>query len=149
MKNKITFNAHRGTGLLSNLIVLFSRGLYSHISIELEGYVYEARFRKGVIKTKRDVWNDSTVKDVHSFTISRNDKEVVKAFLEAQVGKTYDVRGVIAFIFTLTKPKIGAWFCSELGIVALSKALGRTARLNNQLISPTMFWDILQLVTKK
>lgn len=138
----ITFNAHRGNSTLSLLIRLASRGIYNHISIELNGFIYEAHVGKGVIKTPFKKWNDLTVAESETINITPKNYKIVKAFLEAQVGKKYDIRGIFAFLFIFARPRIGYWYCSELAKVALCHAIGykNNADTYAQTESPHSFW---------
>lgn len=145
---QIKFNAHRGNGIISRLIRLFSRGLYNHISIELDGYIYEAHIHTGVHKVLVKEWDAKTVVNSTEIDLSTKRFKETYLFLEKQVGKKYDLRGVLGFLFVAFKPRMGYFYCSELAIVALAKALGKKDRMNNALVSPHLFWDIL-LLSKK
>jgi uncharacterized protein YycO len=123
--------------------MLLSNGKYSHVSILCENdYVYEATF-KGVIKTKKNKWND---KEVHAFFIveSEREEQVIK-WLKKQVGKGYDFTGIFSFISLFAKPVKGKWYCSELGMVAYSKLKGHNGEIANQKISPYLLYKIIQL----
>ena len=146
--NKIQFNAHSGDHIGSMIIKAFSRGKYSHISILFGGYVYEAVAKKGVIKTRAENWDSSTVID--SMFIRTSDENYMKVldFLEKQIGKKYDYRGIFSFLFQFLRPKMGAWYCSELAKVVLYKGIGvaSTADEYDQTVSPKTFWRDLTAI---
>lgn len=146
----LTFNTHKGNALLSKLIRFFSRGKYNHTSIQLGNYIYEAHINSGVTKTHRVLWEDKTVVGSITLKIAPERGREIKAFLEAQVGKKYDIRGIFSFFFTTAKPKMGYWYCSELGVVTLYKAIGLTSEEYDELqnVSPHLFWIILTAIKK-
>lgn len=140
------FQAHRSKTVLGFLIRFFSIGDYSHISMLLGGYVYEAHAIKGVIKTPVESWDDKCVVDKKEMILSHDILMEVKEWLEKQVGKKYDYIGIISFLFASLPPRRGYWYCSELATVTFAKALGKTDEIEMQKISPTLFWSILNLV---
>lgn len=167
----ITFNAHRGDKLLSKLIRLLSRGNYNHVSIELRGHIYEAHihipswiakalntffafncFREyGVLKTPVELWDNSTVVASQTLKISPEREEEVYSFLEKQVGKKYDTRGILSFLFIYLKPRMGYFYCSELAVITLYKAFGMGKEDYDELqnVSPHLFWIMLKLRLQK
>jgi len=139
------FNTHYSNKLLSKLIRLFSQGEYDHTSIEVNGYVYEAKIRVGVIKTPVKKWNSSTVVDSRTLKISPYRTKKVEQWLNEQVGKKYDIFGVLSFVWVLFKEEKGRWLCSELAYVALMKALNVKSDYN-QRKSPHAFWYDLGVI---
>lgn len=136
----ITYNFHKGIGLYARVIRLYSK--YSHVSIVAGGYVYEALVKGGVIKTPVKEWcNDDVVRSVNLDNLSES--EVIK-FLDEQVGKDYDIVGVLSFLWRFLPAKIGAWYCSELAMVSLVKGLG--IKEFDQKQTPEDFYYVMQLV---
>lgn len=143
----IIFNFHYGYGLISTLIRWFSRGRYNHVSIQLGDFTYEAIEGKGVIKTLTKKWNADTVVESVVLTISDKAEQDLFKFLEEQVGKKYDYRGVLSFLWGFTRPKEGAWFCSELAMITFVKTKGlRASDFEGERVSPHLFAGILKLV---
>ena len=107
-------------------------GKYSHVAIEIGGWVYEAVPIKGVRKLPAAKYN---WKDVDVFTADGYNEPSVWAFLESQLGKPYDYLGVLRF---LPRWKEGVfsdrWFCSELFHVAVPGLLERIPAVK---VSPT------------
>lgn len=144
------FNAHKSNKLVSRLIQFFSKGKLNHISIELDGYIYEAHIHTGVRKVHVDEWDDSTVIASQTLKISSYRKKKVKEWLDEQVGKKYDIFGVLTFVWAIFDEREGKWFCSELAKVALMKALGIDSKKvdYDQRISPSKFWSELNVIIK-
>lgn len=144
----ITFNAHHGDAKISKMIRWLSPK-YNHISIEIDGIIWEAHIEHGVTRTIRSKWAgwSTVVERIHVHSKYQSD---VKTFLNAQVGKKYDTLGIFSFLWWFFKPKKDRWYCSELAQVALYKALGvrSTDEDYNQKVSPYQFWRGLQLLKK-
>lgn len=137
----ITFYFHRNNTFLGKMIRLVSNGYYNHVSIGVNGYIYEANPRTGVTKKIADNNYTGTMSWTHLFNL---DNEEVIFFLECQIGKKYDYIGVLSFIWVFLKPRMGFWFCSELATVALMKGLKETQY--NQKQSPQDFYYLLKLI---
>lgn len=142
----ITYHFHIDNNLTAKAIRLYSK--YSHVSIEFMGYVYEAVMlddktgRRGVIKTPIEFFDRSTI--VKSQNIEVLYHKLVHDFLEAQVGKDYDYFGVLSFIWRFLPHNMGAWFCSEIGVVSLAKARG--VEEYDQKQTPEDFYKTLQWI---
>jgi hypothetical protein len=142
----ITYHFHISNNPIAKAIRLYSE--YSHVSIEFMGYVYEAVMldedtgRRGVIKTPVELFDGSNI--VKGERIDVLYPREVHAFLEAQVGKSYDYLGVLSFLWRFLPHNIGAWFCSELATVSLAKARG--VEVYNQKQTPEDFYKTLQWV---
>lgn len=136
-----TFYFHRTNNLLGRTIRFVSRGNYNHVSIGINGYVYESNPTTGVTKKQADGNYCNTIAWHHSFDLN---EEEVMYFLEGQLGKKYDIIGALSFIWIFFKPRIGFWYCSELATVALMKGLGKTEYNEKQ--SPQDFYYLLKLL---
>lgn len=136
------FQFHQGDALISIMIRLLT-GKYNHVSIRVGNYVYEAHIKKGVTKTLYSKWNSSSV--VETIEVKSKNEKKVKLWLDKQVGKKYDVSGILSFLSIFSKPKIGKWYCSELSFVAYAKLKGVEGNIEGQKISPYLFYVILQL----
>lgn len=137
------FQFHGGNSIISRLIRLISNGNYNHVSIRCGKYVYEAHIKGGVKKTLYSKWDKSSVKET-IFVKSSRVKSVEK-WLNKQVGKKYDLLGILSFLFVITKPRKGYWYCSELAMVTYSKLKGHSGDVENQKVSPYLFYKILEL----
>lgn len=105
----------------SRLIMYVTWSRFSHVGmIDSSGeYVYEAEAFMGVVKTPiSDFINRYKGRVVRvSYKCPRPEKAF--AFIDEQLGKKYDYRGIFGFIFRTSWQSKNSWFCSEL----LSKAL--------------------------
>lgn len=142
----ITIQHHYGKSILASLIRFFSRGDYNHTSILIGGYVYEAHIHTGVTKTKLKDWNPPS-KVVASHNFYTDSTPMVMKWLDKQVGKKYDITGVIAFIFPLLPQRTGYWFCSELAFVALAKALSVEFSTHEQKKSPQDMFTLCKFIS--
>jgi uncharacterized protein YycO len=140
------FQFHYSKTFIGFLIRLFSFGRFNHVSIRLGNYVYEATTTRGVIRTLYTKWDGRTM--VFSKKIELTTEEYQRAFiwLNKQLGKKYDFIGILSFIFFFLPPHKGYFYCSEYAICALAKAKDRTESIQNQKVSPQLFFDILDLV---
>jgi len=137
------FQFHKGDSILSRLIRLFSNGNYNHVSILTSKYVYEAHIKSGVTKTPIKKYDFSSVAEKIEVK-SKRELSVIK-WLDKQVGKKYDILGVLSFLSILTKPRKGYWFCSELAMVAYSRLKGYYGDIEDQKVSPQLFYDIIKI----
>lgn len=108
--------AYRGKSVISRLIQLQTRSVYSHIAIELDnGSVIEAWAKGGV--TISDSYSTQhtpgTVVDVFKINTTYA-PDNVHDFLMDQIGKEYDFISIMRFLFRRKAPINGKWFCSEL-----------------------------------
>lgn len=103
-----------GNDIVSRAIALFSRGWCSHVDAVLpDGALLGARLSGGVrvrppgyVKFSRTLIIAVTVPDAQANTFYR--------WLQAQVGKPYDWRAIVAFVFSRNWREPDSWFCSEL-----------------------------------
>lgn len=137
------FQFHSKDTLISILIRFITQGKFNHVSIRIGKYVYEADMGKGVIKTLYSKWDNSSV--VECITVkTKHEKKVVK-FLNEQVGKKYDITGVLSFLLIFSKPKVGMWYCSELGFGAYLRSKNNyISGTEGQKISPYFLYIILK-----
>lgn len=150
----ITFNFHRTHTLLGKLIRFFSGGMVNHVSVKIGEYIWEALFSikivnrrlkiiARVIKTHESEW-DKDYQVVKKYNVETCYESTIVYWLDKQVGKKYDWRGVLSFIFPNLKEKKDRWNCSEMGTVVLAKALNMASGTYNKRQSPQGLFDILQ-----
>lgn len=172
---QITFHFHKGNALLSKAIRFFSQGKFNHVSIQIGNTVWEAHIDTGVRKvniakktgTISLVWADTvnqaykseinierfleewtgfkTIKESIALDITDTQAKRVITFLNKQVGKKYDTFGALSVVWRMFKQGTDKWYCSELGYVALMKALG-VPKGYNQRVSPQEFYEQLSVI---
>ena len=108
---KVHFYSSLKPGAL--LIRAFTKSRYSHVSISVGGFVYEAKMFTGVTcKTKAP-------KPAKTLILHGLNEDHIKAFLKQQVGKKYDFTALANFISRRDWQETSSWFCSELVAMAL------------------------------
>jgi len=142
----IVYNFHASNTILSRAIRACSDGKFSHVSIWVDGYIYEAHIKEGVRKYKAN-WSDADdiVESIY-IEFSKEDEKRVKKFLNAQVGKKYDLFGVLSFIWFFLRPKDGQWFCSEYAMVSYMKLLTIKSCNYDQKQSPFGFYLMIKTI---
>jgi hypothetical protein len=116
------------------LICFFTNGPYSHVEMQfsngecfsssrIHGVRFTERGSSTVRKAgaKRDI-RKSNFKphqwDFVEFYLPVKTEDRLRVFCEAQVGKKYDVLGVLGFVWPLRQDR-KKWFCSEVIVAAL------------------------------
>lgn len=122
---------YRGTSLLSRAIQWRTWSCYSHASwiCRDRQHCYEA-WKEGVTYGRIDAHHKpGTVIDLFEVDLPRKYhyaeaefyREVEK-HLATQLGKKYDIRGLLSFVSRREKQNQDRWFCSELVFWALEQA---------------------------
>jgi len=117
-----------GTGLSSKAIEWFSAGNLSHVGALLpDGNYLDSRSDKegaaaaGVqIRPKAIEGKEAAV--VFNVPATAEQEAKFWQFLRSQIGKPYDVPGILAFITARDWREPDSWFCSELQAAALEHA---------------------------
>ncbi len=110
-----------GTGIFAALIRLQTRGRFAHAAVQVNASeIIEAAPEHGVRRAPLDLSRPFESFDVPSMT--EDDWIVALAFLHEQIGRPYDIIGVLRFI--TRRPDTGrrSWFCSELVFAAVLAA---------------------------
>jgi uncharacterized protein YycO len=118
---------YRGKSWISRAIRLFNWSDYSHVAWldERAGGVYEAwPYHVRRVANLGTQHTPGTVIDLFSTCATRDQLDVVRAFLTSQIGKPYDFRGVINFLRRRDQSPASQarWFCSELVFAAYAAA---------------------------
>jgi len=142
----IRYNFHSSDTLLSESIRAVSCGNFSHTSIETEQLVYEAHLKHGVRVIHSTQYNFADIKATVPVLVTDEQYAKVLQFLNNQVGKKYDLIGVLSFVWFFLKPKNGQWYCSELAMVSLMKAIGIHKGCYDQKQSPSSFFLTAQML---
>ena len=142
----VTFNFHRTETPLGKAIRFFSGGMVNHVSIQIGEWIWEADFKRGVVKTDISKWNKQH-QIVCQYIVYTPYQSTIVYWLNKQVGKKYDWFGVLSFLWAGFGERRGFWFCSELGAVVLAKALNMYGF--NQRQSPQNLLDNLMVYENK
>jgi uncharacterized protein YycO len=110
--------AYRGKSVVSRAIQFLNWGPYSHVSwVDVEGWEIEA-WIYGVRKVSVAHSNHTpgTPVEIYDANLTPGETDGIRQFLLSQVGKQYDLRGVLHFV--TRRPQNASdqdrWFCSEL-----------------------------------
>jgi len=115
----VTVGFCRGSGFLSRAIEWFGGGYYSHVTTLMPGQreVIDARLRGGVARRPVSYLKNEAV-DWYRLQCSPAQCQAVYEFLTQQLGKRYDVRGIVNFVTGCNRDpnwvRRSAWFCDEL-----------------------------------
>ena len=124
---------------LSRVIRAVTSCPWHHVGVVFGDYVIEARFT-GVIKTPLDDIKARGKYAVVDCPVA--DEAKAEAFALAQVGKQYDLAGLISFPFRARWQNDSRWYCSEL--VAATAAAGGSPLVRAGLsgVSPRDLWVV-------
>lgn len=135
------FAFYRGTSTVSKLIRFFTRGIYSHVAVQVEdGRIFEAWHSPAKVRVIHDFGEGhERGTRVDLFELALPFPEKALAHLERSVGRRYDFKGVLGFLTKRTSDDRRACFCSELA-TEVSIIGGRPAldRVKPFKVSPTM-----------
>lgn len=107
----------------------------NHVAIQIGDDVYDTRFSKGVLKTSRKDFN-SHWNETDTYIVTPDcSVDMARSFLDAQVGRRYDWRAIIAMPLRLNWQHHEDWFCSELVAAALNQ-MGFNFPISSNRISP-------------
>ncbi len=122
-------------GWIGKLIGWQTRSPYCHAAVTVNGWTYEAG-RNGMDPVTCYEERPQEWEDFHA-EISQDAADTMQAFLDAQLGKPYDVTMVLRFLSRRqeTRKSKGRWFCSELVAAAFQEA-GRP------LLARTEPWEV-------
>lgn len=124
----ITLAFFNGSGVASKAIEWFSAGELSHVAaVMADGNYLDSRMdREGAMGTGvqvRLLSVEGAAEAVrYSIEASADEEEKFWDFLRAQIGKPYDVTGIVAFVAGRDWHEQDSWFCSELQAAALEAA---------------------------
>lgn len=135
----IKLHFYKWTSLISRLIQLRTFSKFSHVSIEVDGTVYESHIKMGVVESPYPYTYNTA--EFETVEIKWNEA-IMKEFLKRQVGKKYDLFAIFVLLGNESdRNDNGKWFCSELASIALYKWW--VMKKPNKLISPWLLYDIL------
>lgn len=143
----------RDKGLLPKLLRYFGGGDFNHVSIEVDGWIYEAiggRFsgNNGVMVSPskrsqhRGIYSPNLLVSV---VLDLGDESELIDFLNLKVGQKYDYLDLFTFVFRWMKGNENKYYCSELAKKSIEIVTGKKLKLN---YSPSAIYDIAQSLKK-
>ena len=124
----ITLAFFNGAGAASQAIEWFSAGEVSHVAaVMADGNYLDARLDKegasaGGVQMRPASGEGVTEAVRYTIETSAAEEAAFWDFLHAQIGKPYDVTGILAFVAGRDWHATDSWFCSELQAAALEAA---------------------------
>ena len=118
---KLLFTGPNSIG--GSLISKFTWSNVSHVAIQVGYDVYEADYKAGVTKVRRDLWERTPV---YEYEFQVKNIEEVKARLDAEVGKGYDFLAILCYPFRCDYNDKKRWICSELVAYAIQEYIPHT-----------------------
>lgn len=138
----LTIYFHKTDNLIGKAIRFQTQGVVNHVSFKIGKKVYDADIGQGV--QAYDTKKHSVVK---TYTFKGGDIKTAQEFADKQVGKDYDLLGVLSFIWGFIPERKGSWYCSEYAMVVLMKYLGVKSEAYNQKQSPQSLLELCNLLT--
>lgn len=146
MSNKIKFLFTRSKGIGGWFIRLVLMSHHNHVGVQIDGNVYEAKFFGGVTKKSiTQFYEENNIKLELSLAVEN--KETVKEFLEAQLGKPYDWLAILAIPLRRDWHKKDSWMCSELAAQVLIED-GKQMPIESSRITPRDLLFIAPVVSR-
>jgi len=122
---------------LSKIIRTLTSCKWHHVGVVFDGYVIESRFM-GVVKTPIDNFKLRGAYTIVDCPVKDEDKAL--EFALCQIGKKYDIAGLLSFPFRTQWQDPAKWYCSEL-VAAISEAGGTSlVRPNLKGVTPRDLW---------
>jgi hypothetical protein len=110
--------AYRGKSIYSRFIKLKTRSNISHVALELSsGEVIEAKVIAGVVLVKNfsTTHKPGTPVEVYEVPgVGAQEEAIMEAYARKQIGKKYDKRAILGFMFYKKQKPNDKWMCSEI-----------------------------------
>ena len=124
---------------LSKVIRAVTSCPWHHVGVVFNDYVIEARFT-GVIKTPIDEFKARGKHAIVDCPV--NDEGAALDFALNQLGKGYDLAGLISFPFRARWQHPSRWYCSELAAAIAEAGGSPLVRSDLNGVSPRDLWVI-------
>lgn len=134
-KDKLYISFHKPKSVVGHLISLRTLGKYSHCEFILNDYVYLSN--PGGVGMKPFVYKDNM--DIYELDSNIDIPTLLKEFYKVH-GKGYDYRAILlAQLLELGIEHDDKFFCSELCIYLINKALDDSLTYNLKELKPSAF----------
>lgn len=147
----VIFHFYKREGILPDLIRWFGGGEWNHVSVEVNGWTYEAiggRLKRsnGVLaspspKTQHDGDYEPTKIESIAVECTRSDELEAETYLKSKVGKPYGYIDILAFVFRWVRGRANSYYCSELAASALEIVRGKVYDLK---YSPSAVYEMVK-----
>lgn len=154
--------AYIGRSFVSRCIQTFTRAGFhgpSHVAIRdsFTGLVYEAWETAGcrILPHLGQGHCAGTTVHLYNWILSDEDVNRVLTFCNAQIGKKYDLLGILGFITKAPRDDLSKWFCSEMTVAAsqltrnpiLTRTSPRNAAPVHVCWSPVLIYQLTVMTT--
>ena len=140
---KVTVHFCKSEDLGGRILRLFLMSKWNHVAIQVGDAVYEAVSWGGVIRRPYSQFAKSWHR-VASVEVEVAEPLTLYKFLSMQLGKPYDWKAILAFLFRGSWQSHEAWFFSELVYEALMVCGGMLPdRLPSNRVTPRDLWVAL------
>lgn len=124
-QREVTILFSRRPTVSSALLRAFLWSEWSHCALMIDGEVYEATAKHGVIHRSLGAFLEGT--DRHhrvTVTVTAMQQLALRTLAESQLGRPYDWAGALGIAFRRNWEEDDAWFCSEF-VAWLFQSVGR------------------------
>lgn len=137
----------RNKGIVPKLLRYYGGGEFNHVSIECNGWVYEAIGGKifatnGVVVSPNKLTQHQgkyAPDKLVTLTIKSPLDNDLEKWLKEQVGRKYAYKDLLGFVFRWVKGKESQYYCSELAVKAYEIATRQTYELK---YSPSALYEL-------
>jgi uncharacterized protein YycO len=146
----VSFHFYDKSKPLNKAIEKKTFGVWSHVSVTMNGMTYEAIGGRifgvnGVlVSTGKTIYHTGRNKpeNIETITIKGTDNKSALEYLRSSVGKKYSYRGIISFIFPFLSRRSKNKYCSKLAAEAFEILTGQ--KLAQKEISVNSMYDIVK-----
>lgn len=132
-----------GNNIPAHIIKLLTFSKWSHVGVCLDdNTVVDTTLFNGVKKWPMDTFLKRYPRYEY-VEVHLPDSEAAKQFLENQIGKGYDWKAVLGFLFRRKWNIEDSWFCSELAEATCSRGGRQRFRDEVHRITPHQSWSVL------
>ncbi len=115
---KLAFYKNKST-LFNRAVSWWTNGPYSHVELIIDGVSYSSSFRDGGVRKKLIDYKPEHW-DMFELNCTAETEQNAVAWFEQNMGRTYDVLGLVGFVIGSVSGDKEKFFCSE----AVASALG-------------------------
>jgi len=111
---KLQLGFYKSKNILDRIVSIFGNTKYSHVCLISNNYKIEAIIPAGVRKADIKSYGGSWQLDIYNVNIPTKAQVRIWSDAYQKIGKKYDYKGVLHFVFWWYKQSKYRYFCSEL-----------------------------------
>ena len=128
----IKFHFHENDGFFSNLVEWRTNSRFGHISVEVNGYYYQAYVESRFYRTTE---RPDDIVETISLEVSDSLAIRIEGLLKTYLGRLYDMNSVWGWLVNKGRQSKRRWYCSEMALTVLTMIVGEKPEFE-KLISP-------------